>query len=174
MHEQEAHIRQEMEHTRAAMSTKVAMLQERVSATVDETESTVIGTLNAILEHVKQVQDMIENVTSTVDTTVAQVQDIAHKPIVGGHAGVELIADMSQRPWIMLGAAMLVGYILGSGGRPSTGVRPATVGSPSEINLDSRTTSDPTGRSCSAPTSSSVGRTSIPSQAPRTDAADPQ
>jgi hypothetical protein len=173
MDDQEVHIRQGMEHTRAAMSTKVAMLQERVKATVEDTESTVMGTLNAVLEHVKQVQAMIEHVTSTVDTTIAQVQDIAHKPIAGGHPGVELIADMSQRPWIMLGAAMLVGYILGSNGQPSAVVGPATAGSTSETDLDSLT-SDPTSLSGSAPTSSSVGCTANPSPAPRADAVDPR
>jgi hypothetical protein len=173
MDEQEVHIRQEMAHTRAAMSTKAAMLQERVRATVEETESTVIGTLKAVLEHVKQAQDMIENVTSTVDTTMAQVQDIAHQPIAGGLPGVELIADMSRRPWIMVGAAILVGYILGAGGQPSPMVSPATAGSTSETDLDSLA-SNPTGHSCSVPTSSSVGGTSAPSPAPRTDAVEPQ
>jgi hypothetical protein len=162
-----------MAYTRAAMSTKVTMLQERVKVTVEDTEATVMGALNAVLKHVKQAQEMIEHVTSTVDTTIAQVQDMAHKPIAGGHLGVELVADMSQRPWIMLGAAMLVGYILGSDGQSSAVVGSATAGSTSETNLDSLA-SHPTGLSCSAPTSSSVGCTANPSPAPRADAVDPQ
>jgi hypothetical protein len=172
--DQEAYIRREMEHTRAAMSAKIVMLQERVRETVEETESAVVGTLNTVLKHVKQVQDTIVNVTSTVDTTMARVEDLGHKPISGGQPGVELIADMSQRPWIMLGAAVLMGYILSSDGRPSSVVCPAAARSTSDANLDRLTTDHPTDNPITPPTSSSVGCTSIPSHAPMTDPAGPQ
>jgi hypothetical protein len=171
--QQETQIRREIEYTRAAMSAKVAMIQERIEGTVDETGSTVIRAMNTVLERVQQVQDMIQNVTSTVDTTVERIQDVTHKAIAEGKPGIELIADMHRRPWVMLGAAVVVGYILGSGGRPSSEVRPAIAGSASGAKLDGFTRDKPTGSPFIPPAGSSVGSKSTPSPARITDPAGP-
>jgi hypothetical protein len=171
--EQEAHIRREIEYTRAAMSGKVAMIRERVEETVEDTGSTVVRTVNNVLERVKRVQDMIENVTSTVDTTMDRVQAAAHKTIAEGKPGFDLIADMYQRPWIMLGAAVLVGYILGSGSRASPALSPVTGDSASGVNPDHFTTNNPTGNPFISPAGSSVGCIPTPTSPQLSDAAGP-
>jgi hypothetical protein len=170
---QEAHIRREIEYTRAAMSAKVAMIQERVEETVEETGATVVRTMNTVLEHVKQVQDMIENVTSTVDTTMERVQGAAHTTIVDGQPGFEVIVDLYQRPWIMLGAAVLVGYILGSSRQSSSAFSPAPAHSASGAIPNNLTTDNPTGNLFISPTHSSVGSLSTPTAPPLTDTAGP-
>jgi hypothetical protein len=169
----EAHIRQEMEYTRAAMTTKMDMIQERLEETVEETGSTVVRVMNTVLEQVKRVQDTIETMTSSVDATIERVQDTANKPVAEGKPGIELIADMYQRPWVMMGTAVLMGYILGSSHRSSSTVSPAIARSTSGANLDRFTTDNPTGNPFTPPASSPVGRISTPSPAPMTDAASP-
>jgi hypothetical protein len=171
--QQEAHIRREIEYTRAAMSTKVAMIQAHVEETVEETGSTVVRTINNVLERVKQVQDMIDNVTSTVDTTMNSVQAAAHKSITEGKPGFDLIADLYQRPWIMFGAAVVVGYIVGSGSRSSPALSPATGDSASCANPDSFTTNNPTGNPFISPAGSSVGCIPTPTSPQITDATGP-
>jgi hypothetical protein len=171
--EQGAHIRREIEDTRAAMSTKVAMIQERVEETVEEAGSTVVRTIDNVLGRVKQVQDVIENVTSTVDMTMNRVQAVAHQTIAEGKPGFDLIADLYQRPWIMFGAAVLVGYILGSGSRSSPALRPETGDLASGANPNHFTTSNPTGNPFISPSGSSVGCPPTPTSPQLTDAAGP-
>ncbi|HSF34424.1 MAG TPA: hypothetical protein VLK82_28695 [Candidatus Tectomicrobia bacterium] len=173
MDQQDTHIRREIEYTRAAMSAKVAMIQERVEETVGETESTVVRTMNTVLEHVKQVQDMIENVTSTVDTTMERVQGAAHTSITDGQPAFELIAELYQRPWLMMGTAVLVGYILGSSRQPSSALDPASAKPASDVNPNSLTTAEPPGHRFTSPTESSVGPASTPTTQQLTDAAGP-
>jgi hypothetical protein len=115
--ETEARIRQDIEQTRAAMSEKIGLLQDRMEETVEETGATVAKVVNGVLEQVKRVQGLIEHVTSTVDATVAQVEATAQQTTARGAPGEELIAELYQRPWVMMGTAVLLGYILGSGRR---------------------------------------------------------
>jgi hypothetical protein len=171
--QQEAHIRREIEYTRAALSAKATMIQERVEETVEATGSTVVRTMHNVLEHVKQLQDMIDNVTSTVDITMERVQGVAHQTLADGKPGFDLIAEMYQRPWVMVGAAVLVGYILGSGGRPSSALGPPTAGSASGVNPDSFRTDHPTGNPFISPMGASAGHISTPAPPQSTDAADP-
>ena len=169
----EAHIRQEIEHTRAAMTAKIDMIQERLDETVEETGSTVVRVMNTVLEQVKRVQDTIESVTSSVDATVERVQATATKPLAEGKLGSELLADMYQRPWVMMGTAVLMGYILGAGHRSSSTVSPAMVRSAPDAKPDSFTIYDPTGNPVISSANSPVGRSATPSSAPMTDPASP-
>jgi hypothetical protein len=170
---QEAHIRQEIEHTREAMSAKVAMIHERVEGTVDDTGSAIASTVNTVLAHIKQVQDMIENVTSTVDTTMERVQEATHHTLLDGKPGVEFIAELHQRPWIMLGAAVLAGYILGSGSRSAAALNPATANSASGANPHICSTDNPTGNVFISPTAALVGSQSTPTAPHKADPAGP-
>lgn len=173
MDDKEAHIRREMEYTRAAMTAKIGMIQERLEETVEETGSTVVKVMNTVLEQVKRVQDVIENMTSTVDATVERVQDTANKTLTQGKPGIEIIADIYQRPWVMMGTAMLMGYVLGLGSRSSSAVSPVPARSASGANPDSFTTYNPTGNPFISPASTPVGRLSTPSPAQMTDPASP-
>jgi hypothetical protein len=152
----EAQIRREIEDTRAAMSAKAAIIQERVDETIEGTASTVVESINTVLEHVQQVQNTIAYVTSTVDMTVARVQETAHQTIADGRPAIELIADLYKRPWVMLGAAMVVGYILGAGGRSVSAISPATPQSTCGANLDSYPAENPTGNPFNSPSRSSA------------------
>jgi hypothetical protein len=161
--DREAHIRQEIENTRAAMTAKIGLIQERLEETVDETGSTVAQVVNTVMEQVKRVQDMIENITSTADMTVEHVRDTTNKAIAGGTPGSAFIGDLAQRPWVMVGTAVLVGYVLGAGGRSASAI--SSVGSAGDVNANRLETDNPTGNPFISPTSAAAKPISTPSPA---------
>jgi hypothetical protein len=162
--DREANIRREIENTRAAMTTKIGMIQERLEETVDETGSTVAQVVNTVMAQVKRVQDIIENITSTADLTVEHVRDTTNKAIVGGTPGSAFIGDLSQRPWVMVGTAVLVGYVLGAGGRSSSAISSVAVESAGG-NANRLTTDNPTGNPFISPSNAAAKPISTPSPA---------
>ena len=76
--------------------------------------------------------------------------------------GNAFIGDISQRPWVMVGTAVLVGYVLGAGGRSSSTVNPVAVGSVG-VNTDHLTTDNPTGNPFISPSGAAAKPTSTPS-----------
>jgi hypothetical protein len=61
------------------------------------------------------VEDIVENVKDTVDTTVATVQRI-----------LNLHYQVDQHPWLMFGGSLLAGYLLGSWSGSSTSAAVST------------------------------------------------
>jgi hypothetical protein len=171
--QKEAHIRREIEDTRAAMTAKIGLIQERMDETVEETGSTVVNVVNTVLEQVQRVQNMFETVASTAEAAIAQVQDTAYKTAAGGSPGSELIADMYRRPWVMLGTAVLMGYILGLGGRPASVESPAMAGLAPGISPENITASNVAGTSSVAPKRAGATRIYDPTPAHITDPAGP-
>jgi hypothetical protein len=144
------------------MSAKIGLIQERLEETVDEAGTSVAKVVNTVMAQVKRVQDMIENITSTADVTVEHVRDTTAKAIARGTPGNAFIGDLSQRPWVMVGTAVLVGYVLGAGGRSSSTVNPVAVGSVG-VNTDHLTTDNPTGNPFISPSGAAAKPTSTPS-----------
>jgi hypothetical protein len=162
--DREANIRQDIENTRAAMTAKIGLIQERLEETVDEMGASVAQVVNTVMAQVKRVQDVIENITSTADVTIAHVRDTTAKATAGGTPGSAFIGDFSQHPWVMVGTAVLVGYVLGAGGRSSSSVSPLAVGS-AGVDADRLTTDNPTGNPFISPSSAAAKPTSAPSPA---------
>jgi ElaB/YqjD/DUF883 family membrane-anchored ribosome-binding protein len=111
--------RQDIEATRASMTEKLELLEERVRETVESATSTVEdimdnvkGTVNQTVEVVKgtvtdaqsTVEDIVENVKDTMDGTFTTVKQ-----------SFDLHYQTEQRPWLMFGGAVLVGYLVGGG-----------------------------------------------------------
>jgi ElaB/YqjD/DUF883 family membrane-anchored ribosome-binding protein len=167
----EAHILRDIEDTRAAMTAKIGMIQERVDETVEETSSTVVNMVDTVMEQVKRVQNMIENLTSTAEATIAQIQDTTHEALTRGHPGSELITDIQRRPWVMMGTAVLMGYILGLSRRSYTPVSPATAESAQGISPENIMATNVTGIASVTPNRSGATRVYDSTPAPSTDAA---
>lgn len=92
-------IRQQMEDTRTALTEKLEDLEEQVAARVRNTTDSVTETV----EHVKEaVENTVHTVSDTVDRTVESVKDT-----------FDVNRQVQQRPWLMLGGAVLLGYIGG-------------------------------------------------------------
>jgi ElaB/YqjD/DUF883 family membrane-anchored ribosome-binding protein len=78
-----------MEETRSALTEKLETLEERVVGTVEAVQSTVENTVETVKE---TVQDTVKTVKRTFDIPY----------------------QVEQRPWLMLGGSVVVGYLLGS------------------------------------------------------------
>lgn len=127
-----ADTQRDMDDTRSAMTEKLEMLGEHVRETVEGAQASM--------------EEMVENVRDTVDTTVAAVK----QTVEGAQASVEGIVEnvkgtvgetvatvqrtfdlhhqMEQHPWLLVGGATVVGYLLGSreDDRPSAAVPAST------------------------------------------------
>ena len=158
MDDTEARILQDIERTRAAMTEKIGLIQGRMDATVEETGATVAKVVNSVLDQVKRAQDLFAHIASTADGAIARVQATAEHTTDKGTPAAELITEVYQRPWIMLGTAVLMGYVLGSARRSSTALSPAQTTLPPEDHGQGFTTGVPTGNPFIAPSSPPAGR----------------
>jgi ElaB/YqjD/DUF883 family membrane-anchored ribosome-binding protein len=100
MDQRESDIRQDIEGTRAAMTEKIGMVEERVQETAAEVKSTV----DSAMEGFKQVQGTVAEAKSAIDRLIESVKETAN----------DMVDGVKQNPWLMVGSAGLLGYILGS------------------------------------------------------------
>jgi hypothetical protein len=90
-------IRDQMAETRTALTEKLDKLQEHVLGTVEGTTRTVTETVEAVQE---AVQDTVGTVKESVQETVETVK-----------SAFDLSEQMEKRPWLMMGGAVVVGYL---------------------------------------------------------------
>jgi len=99
MVEETAIIESQMEETRKALAEKVEALEKQVAATVEDTTKTVTDTVSSVTE---AVQETVGSVTETVQKTVQIVKET-----------FDFRKQVEQRPWLVVGGAAAVGYLLG-------------------------------------------------------------
>jgi ElaB/YqjD/DUF883 family membrane-anchored ribosome-binding protein len=164
-------MRRDIEDIRAAMTAKIDMIQDRVDETVEETGATVVNMVHTVLDQVKRVQKMMENVATTAEATIAQVQDTAHEAMARGNPGNELIVDIQRRPWVMMGTAVLIGYFLGVNRRSSSPASQATTEYAPGISPENITASNLSGTASITPNPSGTTHRYDATPAPSTDPA---
>jgi ElaB/YqjD/DUF883 family membrane-anchored ribosome-binding protein len=112
MDQRASDTRRDIEGARAVMTEKIGMVEERAQETMEGVKSTV----DQAMEGFKQVQETVEGAKSTVDTIIESVKltmDEAVERVKGTADLADLIDQVQQHPWLMLGSAILLGYILG-------------------------------------------------------------
>jgi len=87
---------------------------ETIEARVQETVDGVMATLHRGLEGFKQLQKMIDGAKGAVDTMIESVQGTTQDTVGGVKPTADLLEYVQQNPWILLGGAILMGYVLGS------------------------------------------------------------
>jgi hypothetical protein len=100
------------------MTEKLELLEERFRDTLEETRSAVEG----IVENVKGtvddtvgvVKETVEGAKTTVDTLVENVKGTMDDTATMVKKSFDLNYQVEQRPWVMLGGSVLLGYMLGS------------------------------------------------------------
>lgn len=90
-------IKHQMLETRTALTEKLEALEDRVTSTVKETTDAVEETVGAVRE---AVEDTVHTMKDTVHDTVESVKET-----------FDLKHQFEQRPWMMLGGSVLVGYL---------------------------------------------------------------
>jgi ElaB/YqjD/DUF883 family membrane-anchored ribosome-binding protein len=109
MDKTESHIKQNIEETRAAMTEKIERIEGRVHETIEGTKSTI----DSVVGHMNRVKDTMEERKSVLDTSIDTLRQTVDETVDRVKATADLIEQVKQNPWIMLGSAVLVGYVLG-------------------------------------------------------------
>jgi ElaB/YqjD/DUF883 family membrane-anchored ribosome-binding protein len=120
MDQSEGDIRRDIEGARAAMTENIGRVEARVQDTVESVKSTV----EQAMAGVKQVQETVEGAKSAVHTILESVKLGMDETVERVHTAADFIGQMQQHPWIMLGGAILLGYIVGSLARETSSAPP--------------------------------------------------
>jgi ElaB/YqjD/DUF883 family membrane-anchored ribosome-binding protein len=86
-------IKQQMEETRSSLAEKLEALEEKVASTVQSTTEAVSGT-------VENVKEAVEDTIDTVSESVEHVKE-----------AFDLGRQVQEHPWLMMGGAVVAGYV---------------------------------------------------------------
>ena len=110
--------RQGIEEKRASMTEKLELLEERFRDTLEETRSAVEGIVENVKETVDDtvgaVKETVEGAKSTVDNLVENVKGTMDETATMVKKSFDLNYQVDQRPWMMFGGSIFVGFMLGS------------------------------------------------------------
>jgi uncharacterized membrane protein len=109
MDQKESSLERDIEGTRAVMTEKIEMIESRMNETMDGTKSTI----NNVMEKIQGVQETIDNTKSTIDNILETIKSTMEETIERVKYTSKVIEEVDQNPWIMLGSAVLTGYVLG-------------------------------------------------------------
>lgn len=109
MDQKESSLERDIEGTRAVMTEKIEMIESRMNETMDGTKSTI----NNVMEKIQGVQETIDNAKSTIDNILETIKSTMEETIERVKYTSKVIEEVDQNPWIMLGSAVLTGYVLG-------------------------------------------------------------
>jgi ElaB/YqjD/DUF883 family membrane-anchored ribosome-binding protein len=110
MDQREIAIKQDIKETRAAMDRKIEMIENRVHGTVEEAKSTV----DAVVNKVKHVHETVLGAKSKVDDIIESASIAMDETVERAKYTTSLVREVNQSPWITLGSAVLLGYVLGN------------------------------------------------------------
>jgi ElaB/YqjD/DUF883 family membrane-anchored ribosome-binding protein len=121
-------IREKMEDARTDLSDKLEQLEKQVRDTVQEATSAVadsvqsatttvtdtIQSVRDVVDNVKDsVQDTVDNVKDTVQGTVDSVKETMADTVEGVRQTFDLHRQVDHHPYLMVGGAVVVGYVAG-------------------------------------------------------------
>jgi ElaB/YqjD/DUF883 family membrane-anchored ribosome-binding protein len=104
-HEAEV-IKQQMEQTRSALVEKLETLEEQVA-------STVRSTTEAVSDTVEAVKGAVEGTVHSVENSVEAVKETFSESVESVKETFNLSRQVEQRPWMMMGGGVVVGYLAG-------------------------------------------------------------
>jgi hypothetical protein len=110
MDQREGDIRRDIGDSRAAMAEKVGIVVERAQETMGGVKSTI----NRAMAVFKQAQGTVGGTKSAADRLIESVKLTVDETAERVNTTADHLHQVRQSPWIMLGAAILLGYILGS------------------------------------------------------------
>jgi len=103
-------IRDQMQDTRTALAEKLEALQQSVAQTVENTTRPVVETVQTFTDATKET-------VSTVKDTVSQIADTVsgsvEKTVNTVKDTFDLTKQIDQHPWVVVGGAAAVGFLVG-------------------------------------------------------------
>jgi hypothetical protein len=103
----------------AAVTETTARFEARVQETVEGLKATV----HSAMEGFKQLQKTVDGGKPAVDAMLERVPGTVHETVERLKPTADLLAQVQQNPWLLMGGAILLGYILGSRARENPSAR---------------------------------------------------
>ena len=103
-------------HTQRNPVTRPAVVTEKredVGKQVQETMEGIQSTVRSAVEGFKQVQDTIDGAKTVVEQMLEGVKGPAAETVKRLKPATDLLDDVRPDPWLLLGSAVLLGYLLG-------------------------------------------------------------
>jgi hypothetical protein len=110
MDQRESHLKRNIEETRTAMNEKIDKIEGKVHSTMEGTKST----LDTMVGGINRVKGTIDETKSVVDNSIDTIKQAVDETVERVKYTAELIEQVKHNPWIMIGSAVLVGYVMGS------------------------------------------------------------
>jgi ElaB/YqjD/DUF883 family membrane-anchored ribosome-binding protein len=85
----------------------------RVEERVEETVAGVQSTVHRAMEGFKQMQEAVDGAKTAVDEMLERVEGTVHETVERVKPMADLVVYVQQNPWLLVGSAILTGYILG-------------------------------------------------------------
>jgi ElaB/YqjD/DUF883 family membrane-anchored ribosome-binding protein len=92
------------------MTENMGRVEERVQKTVDGLRSTV----HKAMEGFKQIQETVDGAKTAVDEMLESVKGTVNETVERAKPTADLLDYVQQNPWLLVGGAVLMGYILGT------------------------------------------------------------
>ena len=118
MDQPSGHAQQHIEVEQVVMTENMEKIKERVQETVENVQSTV----HRAMEGFKQMQTTGDGAKTAVDELLERVKGTVNEMVERVKPAADLLRYAQQNPWLVVGGAVLMGYVLGSLARehPST------------------------------------------------------
>jgi hypothetical protein len=114
----------EAEATRAAITARLDTLRVDIFGVLEDLQRTADRLLDHVLaEQLPRVRETVEGLAPRLNEALAQGQAATGAVLDQVKRGVPHVAAAQQHPWIVLGSALLVGYLV-SGRRAGTPAQP--------------------------------------------------
>jgi ElaB/YqjD/DUF883 family membrane-anchored ribosome-binding protein len=114
-------IKQQMGHTRAALTEKLETLEEKVFGTVHTTTSTVSDTVQTVGTTVSQsvnevgasFSQTVNEVSATVRETAQDLRATVDQAMSSVREALDVTRQVHEHPWLMVGSSVVAGYVGG-------------------------------------------------------------
>jgi hypothetical protein len=110
MDQKEIYIKQNIEKTREAMSEKIERLESRIHKALEGPKSTI----HTVIGSIDRLKGTIEETKLAIDHGLDTINQAVDETITRVNPTADLIARVNHDPWIMIGSAILMGYVMGS------------------------------------------------------------
>jgi hypothetical protein len=110
MDQREIHLIRNIEETRRAMGDKIDMIANRI-------HNTIVGpkiAADRLIENLNHARLAMQQAPSTTDNGAHPIHQAVTETIERLKATIDLIEQVKRDPWVMLGSAVIMGYVLGT------------------------------------------------------------
>jgi hypothetical protein len=130
MDQTEIHMIRNIEETRKAMDEKIDRIAKRI-------HHTIVGpkiAADRLIENLSHAQKAMQETPLTTKNGAHPIHQAVADTIERVKAGIALLEQVKQDPWVMFSSALLMGYVLGSLNRVRVNVVPSSHAHPEVKN----------------------------------------